>query len=75
MLKDPLSGMPVIVVEKNSLLEIIPNNIIENLSNMLEGKNVDLEDEVSQEYISKFRMIPFSSLGKQNRIINWFYSG
>lgn len=66
--------MPVIVVEKNSLLDVIPNNIIENLSNMLEGKSVDLEDEVSQEYIAKFRMIPFSSLGKQNRITNWFYS-
>lgn len=74
LLKDPLSGMPVIVVEKDSLQKLIPNDIIENLSNMLEGKIVELGDDISGEYISKFRMIPFSSLGKQNRIINWFYS-
>lgn len=66
LLKDPLSGMSVIVVEKNSLKELIPEHVMEFVEQMIEGKVLDVQEEM-QEYVVKFRMIPFSSLGKQNR--------
>lgn len=69
MLKDPISGTPVIVVEKQKLEKIIPITIINNLNSMLGGgKESELTKE-EQEYLPKFRVIPFTSLGKQNRII------
>ena len=73
LLKEPISGMPVIVVEKQELEDIIPRKIIENLSTILTGENTDTILEEAKEYLPKFRIIPFSSLGKQNRIIIRIY--
>lgn len=73
MLKDPISGMPVIVVEKSKLEEIIPNGIIDNLNTILGGGNEATLTEEEKEYMPKFRLIPFSSLGKQNRTIIRIY--
>lgn len=69
LLKDPISGMPVIVVEKQQLKELIPEEIMENLNDILNGTNYEIKQEEAKQYLSKFRVIPFSSLGKQNRII------
>lgn len=68
MLKDPISGMPVIVVEKGKLEGVIPSGIIDNLSFILEGGKECILTQEEEEYLPKFRVIPFSSLGKQNRI-------
>lgn len=69
LLKDPISGMPVIVVEKGKLENIIPKGIIDNLNTILGGGEENTLNEEEREYLPKFRVIPFSSLGKQNRII------
>lgn len=69
LLKDPISGMPVIVVEKGMLENIIPKGIIDNLNTILGGGIENILTEEEKEYMPKFRVIPFSSLGKQNRII------
>ncbi len=69
LLKDPISGMPVIVVEKSKLENIIPRGIIDNLNIILGGGKEEVLSNEEQEYLPKFRVIPFSSLGKQNRII------
>ncbi len=69
LLKDPISGMPVAVVEKQELKQIIPIEIIENLNSILNGLDEDIKSEEAKKYLHKFRVIPFSSLGKQNRII------
>ena len=57
MLKEPISGTPVIIVEKTSLYELMPKEILEHT------------EEIKNKYISKFKMIPFSSLGKQNGML------
>lgn len=65
LLKEPITGTPVMVVEKQSLIEILPNEVLENLTSILQGnQNIELG-----EYASKFRVIPFSSLGKQNGLL------
>lgn len=72
LLKDPISGMPVIVVEAKELVNIIPQEIVNNLSKIIGGDNKDATCYIDKEYISKFRVIPFSSLGKQNGLLLGF---
>lgn len=69
MLKDPISGLPVIVVDKNMLQGIFPKEILDSTEDIINGKlpkDIFLKE---QEFISKFRVIPFSSLGKQNGLL------
>lgn len=63
-LREPISKLPVIVVEKRALEKIIPDYILENLNNIINGEEVELK-----EYISKIRLIPFSSLGRENGML------
>ena len=73
MLKDPITSMPVIVVEKEILKNILPDTILNNLSKIIGG---DVPKEVYEdenlEYITKFRVIPFSSIGKTNGMLLGF---
>lgn len=63
-LKEPITKIPVIIVEKEALRNTIPDCILDNLDKIISGENIDIG-----EYISKIRIIPFSSLGKQNGIL------
>lgn len=72
LLKDPISGIPVIVVEVSELEEMIPKEIVENLNEILQGKDTKVLTEIPEEYKLKFRIIPFSSLGKQNGLLLGF---
>ena len=70
LLKDPLTGLAVIVVEHKSLYTIIPKDILDNISKIIGGDIVDLsKNEGFNKIISRFRIIPFSSLGKQNGLL------
>ena len=68
-LRDPISNMPVIVVEHTLLYDILPKEILNNLENILGGDFNDISDEIREKYISKLKVIPFSSLGKQNGML------
>lgn len=68
LLKEPITGASVIVIEKEKLEEIIEKSILDNLQNIITGK-CEIE---SEKYISKFRLIPFSSLGKENGMLLGF---
>lgn len=73
LLKDPITRMPVIVVQKNILYDIIPYKILDNLENIIGGDvSKELYEDGNIEYISKFRVIPFSSIGKQNGLLLGF---
>ncbi len=63
-LREPITKTPVIVVEKDVLINIVPDYILNNLNEIIDGKDFDLED-----YSSKIRIIPFTSLGKENGIL------
>lgn len=69
LLKDPITGSSVIVVERAKLEEIIEKEILDNLQGIMTGEYQVLQNE---EYISRFRLIPFSSLGKQNGMLLGF---
>lgn len=72
LLKDPISGVPVVVVEAKQLEEVIPLTIIENLNKIIGGEDQNVMTNIGEEYIAKFRVIPFSSLGKQNGLLLGF---
>lgn len=72
LLKDPISKMPVIVVEKEKLKEVIESDILDRLENVIYGIDEDLNKNIGEDNISRFRLIPFSSLGKQNGMLIGF---
>lgn len=69
MLKEPLTGNPVVVVEKTSLYDLIPKEILNNTESILGGDFEKIPENIKNEYISRLKIIPFSSLGKQNGML------
>lgn len=70
MLKDPLTKMPVVVVEKKQLEQLLPNSILEETEKILGGEWQ--ENEETLKYRARFKIIPFSSIGKQNGMLLGF---
>lgn len=66
-LKDPITGVPVVVMEKESLKNIIPEKILENIEKVMGGEWKEETDNIG--YRSRFRIIPFTSIGKQNGML------
>lgn len=62
MLKDPLTNSPVILVEKKILETLVPEELIK----IMEQKNGGDINEILEEYKKRIRIIPFTSVGKQN---------
>lgn len=71
LLKDPITGTNVIVVESEELENIIPKEVLKKINNLVTGEIQDNQEEM-QEYLARVRMIPFSSLGKQNGMLVGF---
>lgn len=69
LLKEPITNTPVIVLEHTLLYECVPKEILDNLESILGGELVKIPEEVRNEYISKLKLIPFVSLGKQNGML------
>lgn len=69
LLKEPISGMPVIVVEHTQLYDIIPKEILNNLEKILGGDLNNIPEEIKNKYLTKLKVIPYSSLGKQNGML------
>ena len=42
LLREPITGNPVVVVERSSLLGIIPDSILENIEPIIAGQNLEL---------------------------------
>ena len=69
MLKEPITGNPVVVVEKVVLYDLMPKEILNNIEAILGGDFEKIPENIKNEYISKLKIIPFSSLGKQNGML------
>lgn len=69
LLKEPITNTPVIVLEHTLLYECVPKEILDNLESILGGELVKIAEEIRNEYISKLKLIPFASLGKQNGML------
>ena len=69
MLKEPITNTPVIVVEHTLLYQCMPKEILNNLENIIGGDLEKIPYKIREEYILKLKLIPFSSLGKQNGML------
>ena len=63
-LRDPITKRPVIVIDKETLRGILPDDFLDNLLQIISGKDIDIGS-----YTSKIRLIPFTSLGKENGLL------
>ncbi len=72
-LKDPLTNNPVMVVEFNALEELLPVEIKDIFKNSKEDDLSCVTTTIStSKWFSRFRLIPFSSLGKENGMLIGF---
>ena len=69
MLKEPITGTPVAVVERTSLYDLLPKEILNNTESILGGDFQNIPEDIKREYIPKLKIIPFASLGKQNGML------
>ena len=69
LLKEPITNKPVIVMEHTLLYDIIPKEILNNIENILGGDLSNIPEIIQDEYVSKLKVIPFSSLGKTNGML------
>lgn len=70
LLKDPITNMDVIIVEKSSLYNLLEKEAIEYIDNMLKGNLLEADLDKVNKY--KFKLIPFSSLGNENGMLVGF---
>ena len=68
-LKEPITNIPVAVVEHTLLYDVIPKEILNNMDKILGGDLEALSQEIQNEYMPKLKVIPFSTLGKQNGML------
>lgn len=69
LLKEPITNTPVVVVEHTLLYECMPREILNNLEKIIGGDFEKISNNIREEYISKLKLIPFSSLGKTNGML------
>ena len=64
LLKEPITGSSVVIVEKEKLYNLIEDDILNNIENI-----INVNERIDEKYISKLRLIPFSSLGMPNGML------
>lgn len=69
LLKEPITNTPVVIVEYSILYDILPKEILNNLDEILGGDLEKIPKEIREQYLTKLKFIPFSSLGKQNGML------
>lgn len=69
MLKEPITNLPVVVIERTLLYDCIPKEILNHLEDIIGGDFEKIPEEIRNQYISRLKLIPFSSLGKQNGML------
>lgn len=71
-LRDPLTNTPVIVVEAEAILELMPQRIKEGFRQYNYSSDQLLEEVVDTDWADRFRLIPFSSIGKEQGMLVGF---
>jgi len=69
LLKDPITNIPVLIVESKKLKSIISENILRNIEDIIYDNNIEKIDE---DIKTRCSIIPFSTIGKTNGIIIGF---
>jgi len=72
-LHDPLTNMPVIIVEFCAIKDVLPPDIQTIFKDSMENDFDSISNVISQsKWYSRFRLIPFTSIGKDNGMLIGF---
>lgn len=72
-LHDPLTNMPVVVVEFSAIKDLLPEDIRKIFENDSENDLNSVTATISgSNWFSRFRLIPFTSLGRENGMLIGF---
>ncbi|NMB24317.1 MAG: sigma-E processing peptidase SpoIIGA [Firmicutes bacterium] len=71
-LTDPLTGAPVIIIEQSQVADLLPEELASSISLLVKGDQDALQKLLSSSWSSRFRVIPYSSLGDNNGILIGF---
>ena len=69
LLTDPITNMPVLIVEAEKLTKIIPESVLKDIHSVILENTFE---EIDEEIKTRCSIIPFSSIGKNNGIIIGF---
>lgn len=69
LVREPITNIPVIIVERVLLYELIPKEILNNINEILEGNFCSIPEEIQNRYVSRMRWLPYKSLGKENGML------
>ena len=69
LLKEPITNMPVIVMEHTLLYDVLPIEIINNTEEILGGDFTKIPENIRSVYSPKLKVIPYTSLGKSNGML------
>ncbi len=70
-LVDPLTKVPVVIVELNEIRRLIPKAILETIDQLQQGR-FDYDWDLPGTWGERFRLLPFNSLGKDNGLLVGF---
>lgn len=68
MLKEPLSNIPVVLIEKDILIGLLPKELIYEQEQII-GGDLKKQDNIEYKYKTRLKIIPYTSVGKENGII------
>ena len=68
LLTDPITNIPVLIVESEKLKNIIPEKILNNIEDIIYSSFGEIDEDIKK----RCNIIPFSSIGKKNGIIIGF---
>ncbi|TDX53007.1 sigma-E processing peptidase SpoIIGA [Orenia marismortui] len=71
-LQDPLTRVPVVVVEIEAMLDVIPDQVKDAFYLYKDDSSKLLNEMTDTPWSSRFRLIPFSSIGKHNGMLIGF---
>ncbi len=72
-LKDPLNRQSVIIVDKDALTDLLPHRLAEVIAALGEGEAAAIDQLAGiKEWQTRLRLIPFSSIGKNNGMLIGF---
>ena len=69
LLIEPITKIPVLIVEAEKLKGIVPEDLIDNIENVIYNNSFE---DIDEEIKTRCSIIPFSSIGKSNGIIIGF---
>lgn len=70
MLKEPVSGKPVAILEEGSFLELFEGQAREDMKRCLAGGRASWD--MAGSYLGRMRLIPYQSIGKKSGLMNGF---